>query len=151
MYDSSESVIYQLKVVLLGISPMIWRRLKVSSDSTIEDLHYTLQIAMGWSDIHLHHFIIHGKQYGITQPGGIIFSERARVVKLATFEIRVKERFIYEYDFSIHPAMGAWRYWWRHEIRVEAMLTPQRPIKSTQFALMARVFVHLKTVVDLGV
>jgi hypothetical protein len=77
MPDSSFPVIYQLKVVLLGISPMIWRRLLVSSDSSIEDLHYTLQIAMGWEDIHLHQFIIHGKQYGITQPGGIIFSDRA--------------------------------------------------------------------------
>lgn len=104
---------------------MLWRRLQVSSDSTIEDLHYTLQIAMGWEDTQLHHFIIHGKEYGITQPGGIIFSDRAREVKLATFGFRVKERFIYEYDFSIHPAMGAWRYWWRHEIRVEAILTPQ--------------------------
>jgi hypothetical protein len=64
---------------------------------------------MGWEDIHLHHFIIHGKEYGITQPGGIIFSDRARVVKLATFGFQVKERFLYEYDFSIHPAMGAWR------------------------------------------
>lgn len=125
MSDSSFPVIYQLKVVLLGISPMIWRRLLVSSDSTIADLHYTLQIAMGWEDIHLHHFIIHGLQYGITQPGGIIFSDRARVVKLATLGFWVKERFIYEYDFSIHPAMGAWRYWWRHEIRVETILTPQ--------------------------
>ncbi len=69
----SESVIYQLKIVLLGISPMIWRRILVSSDSTIEDLHYTVQLAMGWSDIHLHHFIIYGKQYGITQPGGTLF------------------------------------------------------------------------------
>jgi hypothetical protein len=125
MSDSSLPVIYQLKVLLLGISPMIWRRLLVKSDSTIADLHYILQIAMGWEDIHLHHFIIHGKQYGITQPGGIIFSDRARVVKLATFGFRIKERFIYEYDFSIHPAAGTWRYWWRHEIRVEAILTPQ--------------------------
>ncbi|MBW4690060.1 MAG: plasmid pRiA4b ORF-3 family protein [Komarekiella atlantica HA4396-MV6] len=69
MIDPAERVIYQLKVVLLGISPMIWRRVKVSSDSTIEDLHYTIQLAMGWKDIHLHHFIIHGKYYGITQPG----------------------------------------------------------------------------------
>jgi hypothetical protein len=44
MFDSFQTVIYQLKVVLLGISPMIWRRLLVKSDSTIEDLHYTLQI-----------------------------------------------------------------------------------------------------------
>ena len=60
MSDSSEPVIYQLKIVLLGISPTIWRRILVSSDSTIEDLHYTLQLVMGWSDIHLHHFIIQG-------------------------------------------------------------------------------------------
>ncbi len=112
MSDLSEPVIYQLKVVLLGISPMIWRRLLVKSDSTIEDLHYTLQIAMGWEDIHLHQFIIHGKQYGITQPGGIIFSDRASVVKLSRFGFREKEQFLYEYDFSIHPAAGAWRYWW---------------------------------------
>ncbi len=81
--DSSFPVIYQLKVVLLGISPMIWRRFFVSSDSTIADLHYTLQIAMEWEDIHLHHFIIHGKQYGMTQPGGIVFSDRASAVKLS--------------------------------------------------------------------
>jgi hypothetical protein len=83
MSDSSEPVIYQLKVVLLGISPMIWHRLFVSSDSTLEDWHYTLQIAMGWEDSNLHHFIIHGKQYGITQAGGIIFSDHASVVNLS--------------------------------------------------------------------
>lgn len=125
MSDSSFPVIYQLKVVLLGISPMIWRRLLVSSDSSIEDLHYTLQIAMGWEDIHLHQFIIHGKQYGITQPGGIIFSDRASVVKLSRFGFREKEQFLYEYDFSMHPAAGAWRYWWRHQIRVEAIVSPK--------------------------
>jgi hypothetical protein len=30
MHDTSEPVIYQLKVVLLGVSPMIWRRLAPS-------------------------------------------------------------------------------------------------------------------------
>jgi len=126
MSNSSEPVIYQLKIVLLGISPMIWRRIKVSSDSTIEDLHYALQLAMGWEDFHLHHFIIHGKQYGITQPGGTIFSDRASCVKLSTFGFREKEKFLYEYDFSICPLMGTWRYWWRHQIRVEAILTPDQ-------------------------
>jgi hypothetical protein len=47
--STSASVIYQLKVVLLGISPMIWHRLLVRGDSTIADLHYIIQIAMGWS------------------------------------------------------------------------------------------------------
>ena len=90
---SQEPLIYQLKIVLLGISPMIWRRILVKSDSTIKDLHYTLQLAMGWEDIHLHHFIIHGKQYGINQLGGTIFDDCACEVKLSSFEFREKEKF----------------------------------------------------------
>jgi hypothetical protein len=45
--------VYQFKVVLRGISPMIWRRLLLRSDHSIADLHYTIQIAMGWRDSHL--------------------------------------------------------------------------------------------------
>jgi hypothetical protein len=54
MPEPPEPNIYQLKVVLLGISPIIWRRFLVRSDSTIADLHDTLQTAFGWSDDYLH-------------------------------------------------------------------------------------------------
>ncbi len=80
---------------------------------------------MGWSDIHLHHFIIHGKHYGVTRPGGEVFSDRACEVTLASFDWRLKEKFLYEYDFSICPTKGTWRYWWRHQIRIEAIYTPK--------------------------
>jgi len=50
MPESPESKIYQLRAVLLGISPIIWRRLLIRGDSTIADLHDTLQITFGWSD-----------------------------------------------------------------------------------------------------
>jgi Plasmid pRiA4b ORF-3-like protein len=43
MSDSEQIVVYQLKIFILGISPMIWRRIKVRSDSTIADLHYIIQ------------------------------------------------------------------------------------------------------------
>jgi Plasmid pRiA4b ORF-3-like protein len=56
--------VYQFKVVLRGISPMIWRRLLLRSDHSIADLHYTIQIAMGWSDSHLHRFHIHATPAG---------------------------------------------------------------------------------------
>ena len=61
--------VYQFKVVLRGIGPMIWRRLLLRSDHSIADLHYTIQIAMGWSDSHLHRFHIHGKDYGVAHKG----------------------------------------------------------------------------------
>jgi hypothetical protein len=111
-----EPVIYQLKVMLLGISPMIWRRILVCGDSTISDLHYILQVAMGWSDDHLHQFRIHGKRYGIARKGGIAFSDDPDSVRLKDLGLRINERFIYEYDFTDG---------WRHHIRVEAMLAPE--------------------------
>ena len=61
---SAEPVVYQLRIVLHGISPLIWRRLPVRSNSTIGDLHRTLQVAFGWSDEHLHCFVIHGREHG---------------------------------------------------------------------------------------
>ena len=47
---NSEPLVYQLRVVLRGVSPLIWRRLLVRSDSTIADLHASLQLVLGWSD-----------------------------------------------------------------------------------------------------
>lgn len=113
MQPSSTSVVYQLKVVLQGISPMIWQRLLVQSESTIADLHYVIQIAMDWNDQHLHQFIIHGKRCGVYHSGGIFFNENPHQVKLSSFNFRRSEKFLYEYDFGAH---------WQHEIRVEAIL-----------------------------
>ncbi len=111
-----EPAIYQLKVVLLGISPMIWRRLLIHGDSTIADLHYIVQIAMGWSDDHLHQFRVHGKRYGIARMGGISFSDDPDAVRLKDLGLRINERFVYEYDFTDD---------WQHQIRVEAILAPE--------------------------
>ena len=42
MFLTTDCTIYQRKVVLLGISPMLWRRLLVRRESTIADLHHIL-------------------------------------------------------------------------------------------------------------
>jgi Plasmid pRiA4b ORF-3-like protein len=107
--------VYQLHVWLRGISPMIWRRLLVRSDTTIAELHDVLQIAMGWADEHLHRFVIHGKAYGVAQPGGISFADDPTGVRLADFGFRPRERFRYEYDFGDG---------WEHVVRVERILAP---------------------------
>src|SRR2546428_9995431 len=56
--------VYQLRIVLREISPLIWRRLLVCSDTTLAHLHTILQIVFTWSGEHLHTFHIHGKDYG---------------------------------------------------------------------------------------
>jgi Plasmid pRiA4b ORF-3-like protein len=50
MSDSEQIIIYQLKVFIMGITPMIWRWFKVHGNSTITDLHYIVQIVIGWTD-----------------------------------------------------------------------------------------------------
>ena len=120
MAPASEVEVYQLRVFLRQISPMIWRRLLVRSDSTIADLHYTLQIAMGWDDFHLHQFTIRGKYYGVAYECGPLFSDDAEDVRLSDFQFRRYERFLYEYDFGDL---------WQHEIRVEETL-PLDPKKT---------------------
>jgi hypothetical protein len=49
---ASAPVIMQLKIHVLGISPMIWRRVLVSTSITLRELHGALQVAMGWDGIH---------------------------------------------------------------------------------------------------
>src|SRR5438067_6070791 len=89
-----EPVVYQLRVVPRGVSPLIWRRLLVRSDSTIADLHATLQIALGWSDEHLNRFVIHDREYGVSHLGSIGFHDDPRRVHLADLGLRVPERFL---------------------------------------------------------
>jgi hypothetical protein len=74
--------VYQLRVVLRGISPLIWRRPLLQAESTIADLHQVLQLSFGWSDEHLHRFFIHGREYGVYRDGGIWFDRDGHEVRL---------------------------------------------------------------------
>ncbi len=42
-----DSVVYQLRVVLAEISPLIWRRLLVPATATIAQLHTVVQTVFG--------------------------------------------------------------------------------------------------------
>src|SRR4030081_3560598 len=108
-----EPVVYLLRVVLRGVSPLIWRRQFVGADSTIADLHATFQLALGWSDEHLNRFVIDGREYGVSHDGGIGFRDNPRHVRLADLGLRVRERSLYQYDFT---------HGWRHDVRVEQLL-----------------------------
>jgi len=80
--------VYQLRIRLSAISPLIWRRLLVRSDTSIAALHHLIQHTFGWTDSHLHRFVIHGKAYGIAYAGGISFIDDPQQVGLADFCFR---------------------------------------------------------------
>jgi Plasmid pRiA4b ORF-3-like protein len=79
----------------------------------LTELHEILQRAFGWSDSHLHRFHIHGKDYGVAHEGGLSFSDNPDRVRLAQFGLRLRERFLYEYDFYDG---------WQHDVRLEKAL-----------------------------
>ena len=92
--EGQQTQAYQLRAVIRGISPLIWRRLLVRSDSTVAELHEVLQIAFGWEDVHLHRFEIRGRQYGVYRDGGVAFDRDVRKVRLCDLKLRRLERFV---------------------------------------------------------
>jgi hypothetical protein len=99
--------IYQFRIVMRGISPLIWRHLLVRHDTTLAQLHHILQFLFDWSGEHLHEFHIYGKDYGD-------HGAETRDVRLCDFRLRPGERFWYVYDFGAY---------WQCDIRLEASLS----------------------------
>jgi hypothetical protein len=95
----------RLRITLRDVVPTPWRRLGIAAAASLADLHAVLQAAMGWGDLHLHHFRIFGRGY---DPG---YADLGRV-RLADLRLRAGERFTYEYNLAVP---------WRHEVRVEAV------------------------------
>jgi Plasmid pRiA4b ORF-3-like protein len=81
--------VYQLRVWLRGVSPMVWRRLLVRGDTTLAELHETLQVVLGWTDEHLHRFRIHGQEFASPRNGAPLFDD-ARRVRLTRFGFRLR-------------------------------------------------------------
>jgi hypothetical protein len=97
--------IYQLRIVLRGISPLIWRRVLVHSQTTLAHLHTIVQILFAWSDEHLHSFHIHGREYGSSGAS-------THTIRLHDLCLHHGERFRYVYDFGAS---------WECDIRLEAL------------------------------
>ncbi len=114
--ENSSCKVYQFRIRLIGVSPMVWRRIHVKDSTSISELHYILQALMEWDDIHLNQFKIRGKSYGVFHNGGINFDDDPDKVPLNSFNFRINEKFIYEYNFTDD---------WEIEIRLEKMLPEQ--------------------------
>jgi hypothetical protein len=116
----SAAPIHQLKVVLLGSKPVIWRRLQVPGNAPLGWLHAVLQTAMGWTNSHLHHFLTEDARYTdlrFVEDAGLggppdRDEQKARLSEIASQE---GASFGYEYDFGDS---------WEHEITVERILPP---------------------------
>lgn len=109
----------EILVTLMPVELEIDRRILLRDGATLEELHYTIQAAMGWDDLHLHEF---ASEDG-TRYRNLATSSRRAVVD----ESRIKTKDIlrkpgdvltYTYDFGDN---------WFHRIELVAIRKGQGP------------------------
>lgn len=117
--------IYQFKITLLDVDPEIWRQIQVA-DCTLDEFHEHIQLAMGWTNSHLHQFTIDGKTYGNPEylDGGfmdfdVIDSTTIKISKLIP-EGTKRFKFRYEYDFGDG---------WQHAITFERCVRAEEGVR----------------------
>ncbi|MFZ2961067.1 MAG: plasmid pRiA4b ORF-3 family protein [Candidatus Ozemobacteraceae bacterium] len=116
----NSDVVYQFKISLQEIEPVIWRRIQVPSKYSFWDLHVAIQDAMGWLDYHLHAFRYKRPHGRVMEEIGIpdddfddIKVTPGWTVKIADFFKVPGQTIIYAYDFGDG---------WMHEILLEGIL-----------------------------
>lgn len=113
--------IYQLRIELLDVSPVIWRRLLVPGSLKLHQLHGALLWTMGWAGGHLHEFVIGHDHYGEPDPD---FDTPPRVQRENRFTLAAAlgahKWFTYLYDFGDG---------WEHRVTIEQILPPDPGIK----------------------
>ncbi len=111
--------IYQLQIVLKGAKPKIWRRILVSSDTLLVDMHRIIQTTMGWTNSHLHRFFDGVDDYAPVEFG-IEYSKNSRTKKLNSILKNEKDYLFYEYDFGDG---------WEHNIILEKILAADKQLQ----------------------
>ena len=106
--------VYVVKVTLLGTSPPVWRRILVPGEITLQHLHRTLQTVMGWTNSHLHQFVLPRQRFphSISRVEPKVANENR--TKLGELICSVGAKLLYEYDFGDG---------WQHELVLEEVLT----------------------------
>jgi len=111
---------YQVKISIMEIKPVIWRRLRIPGNITFQQLHQIIQAAFGWLDYHLYKFefdkiviTIPDDQYAPGELFGEDITELDSEVTKISKLFDANDKCEYEYDFGDS---------WNHEITVEKRL-----------------------------
>ena len=117
---TARQAVLQIKIVLLGTKPPIWRRVLVPAEFTLAELHKVIQAAMDWEDSHLHAFRIGRQSFGVPSMGGSLMGGPSYVnerrVSLAEVLGKVPSKATYTYDFGDS---------WEHALTVEKILAAE--------------------------
>ena len=112
-----------LRIELLEVVPLVWRRVLVPGQWMLASLHQYLQWVMGWTDSHAHEFQVGDglvapdwwiEEAGSDDDAGRYRDERGVSIAAVVSELGARGEFEYRYD------MGDG---WEHRIVIESLPT----------------------------
>lgn len=113
------TMLYQLRIELKEVQPLVWRRLLVPENVTLSKPSSILYQTMGWHGGHLHEYVVGRMHYGIPDddwPSAEPMLDERRV-RLNTLVEASARLFTYLYDFGDN---------WKHAVKVEDLVMPPR-------------------------
>jgi hypothetical protein len=97
-----------LRIELDGVTPRVWRRVAIPSNTPLDIVHVMFQNAMGWYDEHMYAFEAGGQTFiDPRSDSGLATADDERLVSIATDR---GATFSYVYDFGDE---------WTHTVTVE--------------------------------
>ena len=115
--------VFQLRIELDEVTPVVWRRLLVPGGVRLAKLHDIIQAAMGWTNSHLHAFTIDDDRYGMKLGDDFLDEDLDLLDEKAITVIRAlatRDQIAYEYDFGDG---------WDHTVVVEERHTLRYDLK----------------------
>jgi len=117
--EAPPTEVYELEIALLGIAPRIWRRFAVPGRISLAGLHDVIQCVMGWTDSHLHEFIV-GERHYTAYFLNMDWELAEAMIDEETVQLREivngqETRLRYIYDFGDG---------WQHEVEVKRIGPP---------------------------
>jgi hypothetical protein len=97
-----------LTVELNHVTPRVWRRVAIPSNTTLDRVHRMIQAAMGWEDTHM--YVFENDEHVIIDPRSESGETSADGERLVTIATEVGDQFSYTYDFGDE---------WTHTVTLE--------------------------------
>jgi hypothetical protein len=117
---TAKTKIFELVVELQDVRPAVIRLIQVPGETPLAELHQVVQVAMGWTNSHLHEFDVNGARYGQPDPDWDV-GEVGDEAKAALFRLAGQgDRLAYVYDFGDG---------WTHTLVVEKVLSPEPGVR----------------------
>ncbi len=126
MHDVEPTMSYIFSISITFSDPLIWRRIQVPGRFTLSQLHKVIQQSMGWSDTHVHQFLVGKICYEPTMTSTLLHeAKRFDENKYKIYTLEEDMGFLFTYLYGAGES-------WEHEIHLEEVVPPikelQRPL-----------------------